>query len=102
MTSRAYVSRFDETPGVSELLDKWRDTYGDYHKEFPADVARRLEQMPDEIRAEFTDPDLVNRVFYERFHVLLVLTLERPRNRAAFDMGVPPSEAEKVVGTMIG
>ena len=58
--------------------------------------------MPDEVRAELKDPDLVNRVFYERFHTLLTARFVRRVDTAAFDMDAPPSDDEKRVGMIIG
>ena len=87
---------------AGETLEKWRDPYGDYHRDFPADLAQRLEELPAEVATEFKDREIAGRVFYERFHVLLAVMHARDLNAASFDLDEPPSYAEKTFGMVIG
>jgi len=81
---------------MSDLLEQWRDpVFHDRHKQVPAELALRLTQMAEEIHGR--------HIYYERMHVLLAVAgIARTTNPTTFQLGDPPSDAEKQLGAVLG
>ena len=114
---------------MDELLELWRDpVFNDPHRSVPVSLAARLTEMADEITAGENVTEAVAkarildapedlgvaplrigalptsvRIFYERMHALLaVAAVAGTTKPATFPLELPPSEAEKRFGTVLG
>jgi hypothetical protein len=85
---------------VTDLLDPWRDpVWNERYRQIPARLVPRLTEMATELART----DLGHRIYYERVHVLLAVeVIARRTDLAAIQLGSPPSDAEKRLGSVFG
>jgi hypothetical protein len=85
---------------VTDLLSQWRDpVWNERYQQVPARLVPRLTEMATEV----ADMAVGHRIYYERVHALLAVAgIARRADFVAIQFADPPSDAEKLIGSVFG